>query len=191
MHHLRIFVPRVFVRQFLTLAPVSVALEPHFTFPGSPVAAPVFAPSGHTITRYAAGARLETLRSDTVHERSWAAATLRVQRQLTLEFRQKRDLARQLARLILNRNERREERSLAREVVFVHASRPAGAQPQRVDAGALHAGRMWPPSRSAFAGRAEPHAAPALAVNIDQIAETVMRQLDRRIESWRERMGRR
>jgi hypothetical protein len=34
------------------------------------------------------------------------------------------------------------------------------------------------------------HASPAAAVNVDQIAETVMRQIDHRMSAWRERTGR-
>jgi hypothetical protein len=34
------------------------------------------------------------------------------------------------------------------------------------------------------------HATPAAAVNVDQIAETVMRQIDHRVSAWRERTGR-
>jgi hypothetical protein len=88
-------------------------------------------------------------------------------------------------RLALERTRRVEHRVSTREFVLVRAPGARGA------GSAEENGRTpthWTAENSGVPAYPRPLAAPP--VNVDQIADTVMRQLDRRIGSWRERMGR-
>jgi hypothetical protein len=137
-------------------------------------------------------------RERAVHSHSLRGSNLALQTQFLARFERRAEyhhsvdrrlsLTQQMLSRIVDRSERREERSLSREVVIVHAA-PAGSRTGRDDtrtsvsrpAPDQWSSTSWPSTRSASAP----------TVNVDQIAETVMRQLDRRIESWRERTGRR
>jgi hypothetical protein len=91
----------------------------------------------------------------------------------------------ELLRMAVERTRRVENRAATRELVLVRTPGPrAGGTAEEDRRTPAH----WSAETSGFAAYSRPPAAPP--VNVDQIADTVMRQLDRRIGSWRERMGR-
>jgi len=89
-------------------------------------------------------------------------------------------------RLVTERTRRVEERVPARELVVARQApaepRESGKEPGRTPSG-------WMSEPAAAAGWNRPMPAPP-AASVDQIADNVMRLLDRRIGAWRERMGR-
>lgn len=90
-----------------------------------------------------------------------------------------------LAREIVERSRRLEERVRVEKRLAARGPAPVAITEQQE--AARRAGPDWwktdPPSRGV-------RPVPAPPVNVDQIAETVMRRLDQRVSAWRERTGR-
>jgi hypothetical protein len=94
--------------------------------------------------------------------------------------------SRTLMREIVERTRRLEERVRVEKRLALRSAPSTAAVAEAQDA-ARRSGPdwwKWEPAQQA----ARP--APAPAVNINEIAETVMRRLDNRVTAWRERMGR-
>lgn len=98
------------------------------------------------------------------------------------EQRHSRSLLRELSERTRRIEERVrvEKRLVARE----HGSTNVSAEAQELRR------RMGPDWWRSDASAQRQRATPAAAVNVDQIAETVMRQIDHRVSAWRERTGR-
>lgn len=101
---------------------------------------------------------------------------------LYTEQRNSRSLLRELS----ERTRRIEERVRVekRLVIREHGSTNISAEAQELRR------RMGPDWWRGDATAQRQRATPAAAVNVDQIAETVMRQIDHRVSAWRERTGR-
>jgi hypothetical protein len=99
--------------------------------------------------------------------------------------REERTQSRTLLRDIVERTRRLEEKvRVDKRLVARAAPSPAAAAQAQEDL--RRAGPDWWKEPTAHSVRP----APAPAVNINEIAETVMRRLDHRVSAWRERMGR-
>jgi hypothetical protein len=88
-------------------------------------------------------------------------------------------------RIALERTQRVEQRVTLRELVLARAT---GVRSHGTPQDSRGAQPHWSSESSGMP--AYSRTLPAPPVNVDQIADTVMRQLDRRLVSWRERMGR-
>jgi hypothetical protein len=101
-------------------------------------------------------------------------------------LREQRSQSQTVMREIVDRTRRLEERVRVEKRLVARGTPSPAAIAEQQDA-ARRSGPDWwksdPPARGI-----RPPAAPA--VNVDQIAETVMRRLDQRVSAWRERMGR-
>jgi hypothetical protein len=91
-----------------------------------------------------------------------------------------------LAKEIVQRSRRVEERISVR-TKFIQRGATSDGAPQRMQTGARPDGPEWWKAEPA---RHAPRQAAMPAMNMDQITETVLRQLDHRVGAWRERMGR-
>ena len=92
---------------------------------------------------------------------------------------------------ILKRKERHEERITRREMVI---AAPARASTDPAAGHSSPTSQAFAPFRRFDERPPQSHQAPPNsfpAVNLDQITDSVMRQLDRRIDAWRDRTGRR
>ncbi|MGC1421515.1 MAG: hypothetical protein WA815_04150 [Terracidiphilus sp.] len=94
--------------------------------------------------------------------------------------------SRSLLRELTERTRRLEQRVriAKRLVIREHGSTSVSAEAQELRR------RMGPDWWRADTTAQRQRATPAAAVNVDQIAETVMRQIDHRVSAWRERTGR-
>jgi hypothetical protein len=93
-----------------------------------------------------------------------------------------------LMRLIVDRTQRIEERVMRRELVVARAA----SAPVASDKVLPHnnRGQEWWQQASEPGAQRQASRAAVQGMNVEQITENVLRQLDRRVGAWRERMGR-
>jgi hypothetical protein len=98
-----------------------------------------------------------------------------------------RGSSQKLLRDIIDRTQRIEQRvSIHSSLVFRNPVSPAGQEPPPMQAS--RAGDEW--WKQSAPGPAARQSAPALTANLEQITDNVLSRLDRRISTWRERVGR-
>lgn len=145
----------------------------------------------HTRAERTDSVRERTVRSVSRLDAIYQPERQNFERQDKVQPRDQVDSFRQTIARLIERTQRREERVLSRDVRLVHVS---PLRPSQVETGeAPDRGRGAPREAAAPQSTApfEWRTPPASPVNVDQITENVMRQLDRRIDAWRERTGRR
>jgi hypothetical protein len=111
------------------------------------------------------------------------AAPVDLQHRWTL--RDERSQSKTLLREIVERTRRLEERVRVDKRLVARAVHSPAADAQAQD-DLRRSGPDWWKEPAAQPART----APAAAVNVNEIAESVMRRLDQRVSAWRERMGR-
>lgn len=109
----------------------------------------------------------------------------------TLQLRLNTEPVRQMFTRLLQRIERNEAGGRARNVRIVLAERGRAAESDSAPFHERRRGGRDSSRTSHFETPVQTMPAMQPAISVDQITENVMRQLDRRVDSWRERTGRR
>ena len=154
------------------LTAIRLQLASHWS---SPLASIIGASGGHSFTWNRPAKGLE--------QKTAAEGTPSVDIQmLHTEQRHSRSLLRELS----ERTRRIEERVRVEKRIVIRGQGSTNASAEAQELRRRMGPDWWKPETTAQRQRS----APAAAMNVDQIAETVMRKIDHRVSAWRERMGR-